>query len=393
MYICGIDVSKHKHTALLMDRDGQVVQRAFSIGNDRRGFDQLLTVLASQPEPVQVGLEATGHYWLSLFEVLTQHDYAVVVFNPLQVHAYQRTGLRKCKTDAVDAFWIADFTRISQRAPAQEQTAVTLQLRELSRFRYRLTEQIAECKQKVLNILERVFPEYERLFSDVFIRSSRELLLQATAPQELAEFDLQELADLLQRSSRGRFGLAKAEMLQNAARQSVGVSFLADAVRVEMRCLLSQIELLEAQRVEVDAALAALVAQVPQHLTSIVGVGPVIAATLLAEIGDVHRFDTLEKLVAYAGINPTQHQSGQFTATETHMTKRGSPYLRQAVWQAAIVAAQYDAELHAYLEAHLAAGKPRGVVLGAICRKLLARIYVVLRDNRPYEIRPAMVRP
>jgi transposase len=387
MYMCGIDVSKHRHTALIMDSAGQVVHRAFTFTNDRSGFERLLAVLAQQAEPVQVGLEATGHYWLSLFETLTHQGYAVVVFNPLQVHAYQRTGLRKCKTDAVDAFWIADFTRISQRPPAQEQTEIQLQLRELSRFRYRLTEQIAECKQKVLNILERVFPEYEQLFSDVFIRSSRQLLQQAVVPQELADFDLQELADLLQRTSRGRFGLAKAQTLQTAARQSVGVSFLADAVRVEMRCLLGQIELLEAQRAEVDAALDALLAQVPQHLTSIVGVGPVIAATLLAEIGDVHRFDSPEKLVAYAGINATQHQSGQFTATETHMTKRGSPYLRQAVWQAAIVAAQHDPELRAYLERRLAEGKPRGVILGAICRKLLARIYAVLKDNRPYELR------
>jgi transposase len=387
MYLCGIDVSKRKHTALLMDSSGQVIQRAFNFNNDRNGFELLLATLASQPEPVQVGLEATGHYWLSLYEALTRHDYTVMVFNPLQVHAYQRTGLRKVKTDAVDAFWIADFTRICQREPAQEHTEITLQLRELSRFRYRLTEQIGECKQKMLNILERVFPEYESLFSDIFIRSSRELLQQAVVPQELADFDLQELTDLLQRTSRGRFGLTKAESLQTAARQSIGVSFLADAVRVEMRCLLAQIELLETQRLEVDQALAILVAKLPQHLTSIVGVGPVIAATLLAEIGDVHRFDSIEKLVAYAGINATQHQSGQFTATETHMSKRGSPYLRQAVWQAALVASQHDPDLHAYLQRRVAEGKPRGVVLGAICRKMLARIYVVLRDNRPYEVR------
>jgi transposase len=370
-----------------MDSAGQVAQRPFSVRNDRAGFERLLATLATLPEPAHVGLEATGHYWLSLYEALTRAHYPVLVFNPLQVHAYQRTGLRKCKTDAVDAFWIADFTRISQREPAQAHTEMILQLRELTRFRFGLTEQIGEIKQKVLNILERVFPEYEHLFSDVFIQSSRQLLQQAVAPQELADFDLQELSALLQRSSRGRLGLDKAQQLQQAARTSIGVSFLADAVRLTMRQLLEQLALLETQRRELETAIAELVAQLPQHLTSIVGVGPVIAATLLAEIGDVRRFASLEKLVAYAGINATQHQSGQFTASETHMSKRGSPYLRQALWQAAIVAAQHDPELRAYLQRRVAEGKHRNVVLGAICRKLLARIYAVLRDNRPYEVR------
>lgn len=393
MYTLGIDVSKHQHTVLVMDSAGQVVRRAFSIRNDRAGFEQLLAALAQLPEPVQIGLEATGHYWLSLYEALTRANYPVIVFNPLQVHAYQRTGLRKCKTDAVDAFWIADFTRISQRAPAQEHTEIVLQLRELTRFRFGLTAQIGEIKQKILNILERVFPEYEQLFSDVFIQSSRQLLQQAVTPQELADFDLQELSDLLQRSSRGRFGPDKARSLQQAARTSIGVSFLADAVRLTMRQLLEQLTLLETQRRELEAAIADLVTRLPQHLTSVVGVGPVIAATLLAEIGDVRRFESSAKLVAYAGINATQHQSGQFTASETHMSKRGSPYLRQALWQAAIVAAQHDPELRTYLERRVAEGKPRNVALGAVCRKLLARIYVVLRDNRPYEVRTTPCRP
>jgi transposase len=387
MYFCGIDVSKRQHAVLIMDDQGHKVRSGFSIKNNQAGFDELLAALQGLPEPVTVGLEATGHYWLSLYEALTGAAYPVVVLNPLQVHAYQRTGLRKVKTDRVDAFWIADFVRISRRPASNDQTILTLQLRELSRFRLRLSQQIGQCKQKILGVLERVFPEYEDLFSDVFIQSSRRLLAEAVAAHEFADFDLGEMADLLHQASRGQLGLPKAMAVHNAARQSVGISFLTDAVRMEVRCLLGQIELLETQRQEVDDALDVLMAQIPQYITSIPGIGPVTGATILAEIGDVRRFESLEKLVAYAGIHPTVHQSGQFQASKSRMSKRGSSYLRHALWISAESARQHDMELKAYYQRKKAEGKHHGTIIGAICRKLLARIYVVLKEHRPYEIR------
>lgn len=390
MYFCGIDVSKRQHAVLIMDGEGQKVRPTFSIKNSQAGFDRLLTELAVLAEPATVGLEATGHYWLCLYEALTQSGYPVVVLNPLQVHAYQRTGLRKVKTDRVDAFWIADFVRISRRPTSDDQTTLTLQLRELSRFRVRLSQQIGQCKQKILGVLERVFPEYEDLFSDVFIQSSRRLLAEAVAAHEFADFDLSEMAALLCQASRGQLGLPRAKAVQAAARHSVGISFLTDAVHIEVRCLLGQIELLETQRQEVEDALALLMAQIPQHITSIPGIGPVTGAAILAEIGDVRRFDSLEKLVAYAGIHPTVHQSGQFQAQESRMSKRGSSYLRHALWISAESARQHDPELKAYYERKKAEGKHHGTVIGAICRKLLARIYVVLQEQRPYEVRESV---
>jgi len=154
-----------------------------------------------------------------------------------------------------------------------------------------------------------------------------------------------------------------------------------------MRCLLAQIELLETQRTQVDATLVSLMEQTPQYLTTIPGIGLATGATILAEIGDVQRFDSLEKLVAYAGINATVYQSGQFEADEAHMSKRGSPYLRWALWQAAVAAAKADPELKTYYERKLAEGKKHGTIIGACCRKLLARIYIVLKQQRPYVLR------
>lgn len=386
MYFCGIDVAKRNHVALVLDEQGQVVKPSFTIHNTQAGFEHLHQVLSSLSGPVHIGLEATGHYWLALFENLSAH-HPVTVLNPLQIHAYRRSGVRKCKTDRVDAFWIADFVRIGHWPPAHQNTPLLLQLRELTRFRSRLVEQIGDCKRKVLTVLDRVFPEYETVFSDVFLRSSRQLLTEAVAAQDFADFDLTELAQRLQSASRGRFGQEKAESIQQLARQSVGITFLADAARVEMRCLIEQIDLLETQCDLLDQKLAELMALIPQHLTTIPGVGPVTGAAILAEIGDVQRFDTAEKLVAYAGIDAAVYQTGQFEAKEMHMSKRGSPHLRHALWQAAFVASQHDPELQAYYQRKRAEGKDHGVALGAVCRKLLNRIYVVLKEQRPYIVR------
>ena len=389
MFFCGIDVAKRKHVALFLHDTGTIAQRAFEITNTRAGLEELAQRLKALPEPVTVGLEATGHYWLALYEFLTQHGYPVVVLNPLQIHAYRRSGVRKCKTDRTDAFWVADFVRIGNGQATPPTLPVLVQLRELSRFRFRLTEQVGDCKRKIIAILDRVFPEYETLFSNVFLVSSRRLLAEAVTAQEFADLDLTELARVLQSASRGRFGADKAVAVQTLARQSVGVGFLADAVRVEMRCLLEQIELVETQRTQIDEALEGLMAQVPQFLTTIPGIGLATGAAVLAEIGEIQRFPSAEKLVAYAGIDATVYQTGEFEADHAHMSKRGSPYLRHALWQAASMARLHDPELRAYYERKRAEGKHHGTAVGAICRKLIARIYIVLKEQRPYEVRSA----
>lgn len=387
MFYCGIDVAKHKHAVVVLDEHGQVHKPSFTTENTHAGMEHLLETLKPFADTVCIGLEATGHYWLSLYDVLTRNNYPVVVLNPIQVSAYRRSGVRKVKNDKTDAIWIADFVRISNTPVANRDIPNLLQLRELSRFRFWLTDQIGDCKRKLLTILDRVFPEYESLFSSVFVQSSKAMLQEAVTAQDFAEFDLQELTGLLYRTSRGKFGSEKAQQIQEQARQSIGIGFLADAVRVEMRCLLAQIELLEEQQEEVDKAQETLMQVIPQYITTIPGIALPTGAAILAEIGDVSRFESEEKLVAYAGIDATVHQSGQFNAGKMHMSKRGSPYLRLALWQAASMAIRHNDELKVYYHKKREEGKAHGTALGAVCRKLLIRVYVILKENRPYEIR------
>lgn len=387
MLYCGIDVAKYKHAVSCVDEKGQVIKAAFSIANTRTGFDELHHVLKGLGGVVTIGLEATGHYWLALYDDLTRNHYPVTVLNPMQVAAYRKSGIRKVKSDASDAVWIADYIRIANLPPSEQSLPVFLQLRELSRFRFRLTEQVGDIKRKLLTILDRVFPEYDRLFSNVFLQASRAVLQEAVSAQQFAEFDLQELTDLLTEASRGRLGQQTAEKIQQQARQSVGIAFLTDAVHLEMRCLLAQLELLDDQRKQIDQAITQLMQQIPQHITSIPGVGPVTGAAILAEIGDIQRFENVDKLVAYAGIDASVYQTGQFEASEAHMSKRGSPYLRHALWLASTAALLHDESLKAYYQKKRDEGKHHGTVLGAVCRKLLSRIFVVLKEQRPYVIR------
>ncbi len=328
MYYCGIDVAKHKHAVALLDERGAAQKPVFITENTHAGMEYLLDVLKPFGEEVCVGLEATGHYWLSLYDVLMRRGYPVVVINPLQISAYRKSGVRKVKNDKTDAVWIADFLRISNLPASTREIPTLLQLRELSRFRFWLSEQIGDCKRKLVTILDRVFPEYESLFSNVFIQSSRAMLQEALSAQEFADFDLRELTELLSKTSRGRFGTEKAQQIQEQARRSIGIGFLADVAHVEMRCLLAQIDLLDGQQAEVDKAQEKLMEAIPQYITTIPGIALPTGAAILAEIGDIARFESEDKLVAYAGIDATVHQSGQFNGTKMRMSKRGSPYLR-----------------------------------------------------------------
>ena len=179
MIAVGIDVAKRTHEACFMGQDGRQIGKARRFHNTRRGVRGLLDDLQQLPEPATMGLEATGHYWLALHDELVRAGHTVQVLNPLQTHAYRKTTIRKVKTDRKDAWLIADVVRIGRGRAAYVPDETIFQLRELTRFRWSLVDQIGDAKRRILTILDRVFPEYETLFSDVFLKSSRALLERA----------------------------------------------------------------------------------------------------------------------------------------------------------------------------------------------------------------------
>jgi len=382
-----VDIGKRSNEASFVGQDGMEVRKPLSFPNNLSGVSSFVGALHHLGQPCIIALEASSHYWFGMHRVVTDASFPVVVVNPLQTNAYRSTSVRKVKNDRRDSFVIADFLRIGRIMANYVPDETILKLRELTRFRFDLVDQIGDAKRKVLTTLDRVFPEYPDLFSDVFVKSSRELLCHATTAAEFISFELSELTSILKSSSHGRLGKTRAEEIKKAAQNSLGLACLGEVASVKLRSLLAQIELLESQVIDVEKAIEKVMGGVEEYLTDIKGIGPVLAATILAEIGDINRFSRLEGLVAYAGIDPSVFESGQFVGKRQHMSKRGSPYLRRALWLAAHSARIWNKDLDEYFRRKLTEGKPYNVAMGALCHKLLSRIYIVLRENRHYEVK------
>lgn len=387
MLICGIDIGKNHHEASVIDGDGKLLAKSLRFANTTHGGESLLEYVKScnaSGDVVVVGMEATGHYWLSLYCFLFDAGFQVNVINPIQSDAIRNLFLRKTKNDSKDSFLIAETIRIGRFSTTALADEDILSMRQLCRHRMDLVDYIADQKRKIIGVMDRVFPEYQTFFSDMFGKTSTELLQKAVTPEELLAIPTDELCKLLRNNSRGRFGDAKAEEMRTAAKTSFGITIGTAAFSMQLRQLLEMIELLERQLVELETEIEQYLHKLNTPITSCPGVGNVLGAVILGEIGDITRFSEPKKLVAFVGIDPSVKQSGEFIGTQNKMSKRGSPHLRRAIWLAANVAAFHDPVLSAFYQKKRAEGKHHYTAVGAVARKLVFIIYAVLRDNKPY---------
>lgn len=390
MLFVGIDIAKRNHEASVIAQDGSVVRKAMRFANSQTGYNKFMDMVRSLKEPVVFGMEATGHYWLTLYTHLRNDGFTVHVINPIQSDALRGMYIRKTKTDSIDSIIIADVIRFGRYCETSVEPGDLQAMRELCRQRFYIIDMASDLKRKVIALLDQVFPEYEKLFSDTFGASSMEILSQYTTPEEMLSVSSQQLAELLEKASRGRLGTAKAEEIQNAARNSFGIVMASGSFSLIIRQYIEQIRSLEDSVDVFDAEIARLLSGFDTQLTTITGIGPTLAAVILSEIGgDIKRFSSPAKLAAYAGVDPTVKQSGDFSGTRMKMSKRGSPYLRRAIWLASSVAAFKDPAIHALYERKRAEGKDHMTVIGHVCRKMISIIFAVLRDNTPYV--PALI--
>ena len=385
MLFVGIDIAKRNHEASVIAQDGRVVRKAMRFANSQAGYNKFMDMVRSLKEPVVFGMEATGHYWLTLYTHLRNDGFTVHVINPIQSDALRGMYIRKTKTDSVDSVIIADVIRFGRYCETSVESGDLQAMRELCRQRFYIIDMASDLKRKVIALLDQVFPEYEKLFSDTFGASSMEILSQYTTPEEMLSVSSQQLAEILEKASRGRMGAEKAVEIQNAARNSFGIVMASCSFSLIIRQYIEQIRSLEASVDVFDAEIARLLSGFDTQLTTITGVGPTLAAVILSEIGgDIRRFSSPAKLAAYAGVDPTVKQSGDFSGSRMKMSKRGSPYLRRAIWLASTVAAFKDPAIHALYERKRAEGKDHMTVIGHVCRKMISIIFAVLRDNTPY---------
>ena len=253
-----------------------------------------------------------------------------------------------------------------------------------SRQCFFIVDTASDFKRKIIALLDQTFPEYEKLFSDTFGKSSVELLANYTTPEEMLSVDSQTLADLLSKASRGRFGLDKATQIQSFAKNSFGIMLASSSFSFIIRQYLEQLKQFESSIAAFDAEISRLMDNFDTKLETITGIGKTLAAVIFSEIGgDIKKFSSVPKLVAYAGLYPKLRRSGE-SKTDGCMSKRGSPYLRRAVWLAANVAAFKDCAISLFYEKKRVEGKDHLTALGHVCHKMLAIIFAFLRDNKTY---------
>jgi transposase len=390
MLYLGIDIGKNNHEAAIVNADGSHNGKSLRFANTSEGFDKLLQFITAKNAAgaeLRIGMEATGHYWLALFYFLHKQGFSISVINPIQSDSLRNFNIRQTKTDAVDCFLVAEVIRFGQYTETHLADEDMVALRNLARFRESMVDTCAEYKMQVIAVLDQVFPEYEKLFSNVFGESSKAFLKNYGTPEQCLEANTKSLATLLRKAIRGHHSTAKAQELKAAAKASCGLDLATDAFSFQIRILIEQIDYTECQIDKIDQQIKQQLDKINSVILSIPGVSPATGAIILGEIGDINRFSNPKKLVAFAGIDPTVMQSGNYTGTHNRLSKRGSPFLRRAIWMSAVVACRHDPVFKAFYEKKRAEGKAHGTAIGAVARKLTYTIHAVLKANKPYEIR------
>lgn len=391
MIYAGIDIAKRDHVIGAVDERGKEIAGPMKFANSAAGFDRCaayLEGLSESKSEIQVGMEATGHYWLPLFCRLQRDGYDVVVINPMRTDAMRRfKGSSRVKTDFVDCAIIAETLRCGGFEPSRLGDEAVVELRQLTRLHQTLKESVGDLKRQVITALDQVFPEYDSIFSNTFGESSKAFLRRCPTPEECLAIRVDSLAKTLERASRGKLGRAKADEIKAAARESCGAGLAASALSFQIKLLIDQIDFIEGQVSEVEARIRSGVEAVEPLILTIPGVGHVLGAQIVSEIGDVRRFRNAAAVVKYAGLNPSISQSGQFSSEDNHITKQGSPYLRRALYLAATAQLTLRTPFRDYYEKKRSDGKSHREALVAVARKLVHVVYAVLSKQEPYDPR------
>lgn len=387
-YYLGIDIAKTNHVASLINNNGDIVIKAIKFTNSKEGFNKLLTTIQDKLKDlsnIEVAMEATGHYWLSLYSALTDNGFPVSVYNPYQIKSYRGAyNNRKQKNDIIDSIIIADYLRVFGSKNSKLPEDDLLSLKQLTRFRSNIVNNVASLKVQVIGLLDKVFPEYKKLFCDIFGVTSKQLLLTCPTPDDIIKISTTKLSNLLSKYSKGKFNKDTALHIKDVAKASFGIKFTTDACSFEIKQIINQIIFLENQIYEVDKQIKELYDKLDNHLLSVPGIGNTIAPIILAKIGDINNFDKPSKMIAFAGVDPSENQSGNKLSTNDKTSKRGSPYLRHAIYNASLVAISNEPELRAYYDKKISEGKHHFVALAGISRKLLTIIYYILKEDRDY---------
>ena len=248
--IVGIDIGKHYHQATVIDDSGQILGGSVRFPNTTAGAELLLKRITSvnlEGLPLLFGLEATGHYWLPLYAYLTEKGYQIVVLNPYQSDAFRKVSMSSTKTDKEDALLIAELLRFGCFPQTKMADEDMIALRNLTRFRLTLNQQVTDSKRRILTILDKIFPEFESMFSDIFGKTGRSLLKKYPTPEEMETVSLKKLTSLITKLSKGHFKEEKAQEVKMKTKISFGITLALESLTLQLKLLLETLEFTEKQ--------------------------------------------------------------------------------------------------------------------------------------------------
>ena len=387
MIYVGIDIAKLNHFASAISSDGEILIEPFKFTNDNDGFLLLVSKLDSfDLDSLIIGLESTAHYGDNLVRYLVANNYNVCVINPIKTSSMRKNNIRKTKTDKVDTYIIAKTLMMQESIRFMTYYDLDLMdLKTLGRFRQKAIKQRTRLKIQLTSYMDQVFPELQYFFkSGLHQKSVYALLKEAPSADAIASMHMTHLANLLKVNSHGHFTKELAKELRVLAQKSVGAN--DSALSIQVTHTISQIELLDSQLDKIESEITNIMMFHDPVIMTIPGIGYINGGMILGEIGDIHRFHTPSKLLAFAGLDPSVYQSGNFQAKRTRMSKRGSRVLRYALVNAAHNVVKNNTTFKTYYDAKMAEGRSHYNALGHCAGKLVRVIWKMLTDEVEFNL-------
>ena len=387
MIFVGIDVAKDKHDCFITNSNGEVLFKPFTIPNNLDGFDDLYQKILSVMQDVnkvKVGLEATGHYSYNLLGYLIDKGFPTYVINPLHTNLYRKSlSLRQTKTDKVDAHTIASMLMSDVNLKSYSDTSYhNEELKSLTRYRFDKVKERSALKVSISRLVCILFPELEKLVPTLHMASVYALLYEFPSARHVACAHLTRLSNLLEKVSKGHYDKDTAVLFRDAARNSVGSNMPAKSL--ELKHTIKLIQELDSEIEEIECEINRIMDEINSPILSIPGISYRMGAMIIAEIGDFSRFDSPDKILAYAGLSPSTYQSGQLDSSHSRMEKRGSRYLRYALFNATKYVCHWDPVFASYLARKRAEGKHYNVAISHAAKKLVRVIYQLEKTGNQY---------
>jgi len=386
-YHVGVDVGKHRHHVSIRDLSQDDYCKAFSFTNDRDGFIKLIAVLeklSSERTDFLIGVEACS-YALNLSYFLMAMRFTLVEVNPFRAGQFRKAQGKKAKTDKIDARTIAAILPLGDHKSLSIPDPILDNLKELTRFRVDLVDEKSTVIIHLREALSVLFPEYEKVFRQLDSAGSLALLAAYPGPEHMIGAGEETVGKTLSLASPRRMSRGMARRIIEAAKRTVGVVQRQPSLGIKISILAKRIADLQATIRDLDRQITTLFNSLPcKPLGFPVGRAPSLA-TIISEIGDIHRYPTLKKFLSHLGWCPQSFQTGNYCLKHPKMSHAGNKYVRRIIWMLSIFAVQFVPRYREYFQRRVNEGKTKMHIIVAVGRKLLSALYAMLKNGVAYD--------